>query len=130
MQAHAPKRDPMNISVDLPNSPRGRGEQSGGPPPEPKPLPTLADLRARSTEDVMKTVRGAGMIIEGWIVPEDESITFAEKRQNPVDLIVGSNKDEQNSFGGPPGSSPSARPPSGNACTGICSRTSRLSSRA
>lgn len=48
----------------------------------------------------MKTIRGSGMIIDGYIIPEDESLTFAEKRQNPVDLIVGSNKDEQNSFGG------------------------------
>jgi para-nitrobenzyl esterase len=48
----------------------------------------------------MKTIRGAGMIIDGWIVPEDESMTFAERRQNPVDLIVGSNKDEHTSFGG------------------------------
>jgi para-nitrobenzyl esterase len=80
---------------------RGRGEQNGAPPAEPpRPLPALADLRARSSEDVMKTIRGSGMIIDGWIVPEDESITFAEKRQNQVDLIVGSNKDEQNSFGG------------------------------
>jgi carboxylesterase type B len=35
-----------------------------------------------------------------WIFPEDESITFAQGRQNPVDLIVGSNKDEHLSFGG------------------------------
>ena len=40
------------------------------------------------------------MIIDGWIVPEDESITFAEGRQNAVDLMVGSNKDEHTSFGG------------------------------
>jgi para-nitrobenzyl esterase len=118
----------------------GRGGRGGEPQAEPKPLPALADLRARSSEDVMKTIRGSGMIIDGWIVPEDELITFAQKRQNPVDLIVGSNKDEQNSFGGNVAfrdtemwaacCSPSARPPSGNARTGICSRTSRLSSRA
>jgi para-nitrobenzyl esterase len=77
----------------------GRGGR-GGPPAEPKPLPTLAELRARPADEVMKTLRGSGMIIDGWIVPEDESITFAQGRQNPVDLIVGSNKDEQNSFGG------------------------------
>jgi hypothetical protein len=29
----------------------------------------LAELRARSTEDVAKTLRGSGMIIDGWIVP-------------------------------------------------------------
>jgi para-nitrobenzyl esterase len=34
------------------------------------------------------------MIIDGWIVPDDESITFAEGRQNAVDVLVGSNKDE------------------------------------
>jgi para-nitrobenzyl esterase len=77
----------------------GRGIP-GQPPAETKPLPPLEELRARSSDDVLKTIRGAGMIIDGWIVPEDESITFAERRQNPVDLIVGSNKDEHTSFGG------------------------------
>lgn len=78
---------------------RGRGGR-GSTPAEPRPLPSLEELRARSSDEIMKTVRGSGMIIDGWIIPEDESITFAEGRQNPVDLIVGSNKDEQNSFGG------------------------------
>ena len=77
----------------------GRGRR-GGPPAEPRPLPTLAELRARSTEDVQRTVRGSGMIIDGWIIPEDESITYAQGRQNPVDLISGSNKDEYTAFGG------------------------------
>ena len=48
----------------------------------------------------MKTVRGPGMIIDGWIVAEDETITFAQGRQNAVDMIAGSNKDERTSFGG------------------------------
>jgi para-nitrobenzyl esterase len=77
----------------------GRGGPKGAPE-EPKPLPSLADLRSRSSDEILKTIRGSGMIIDGWIVPEDESITFAQGRQNPVDLIVGSNKDEQMSFGG------------------------------
>ncbi|HET9387291.1 MAG TPA: carboxylesterase family protein [Gemmatimonadales bacterium] len=69
-------------------------------PPAPRPLPSLAELRARSTEEVVKTLRGSGMIIDGWIVPEDLSITFANGRQNAVDLIAGSNKDEHTSMGG------------------------------
>jgi para-nitrobenzyl esterase len=77
----------------------GRGRGGDQLPAEPRPLPTLAELLARSPEDVAK-MRGSGMIIDGWIVPEDESITFAQGHQNPVDLIVGSNRDEQNSFGG------------------------------
>ena len=71
-----------------------------GAPEAPKPLPSLADLRSRSSDEILKTVRGFGMIIDGWIVPEDESITFAQGRQNPVDLIAGSTKDEHTSFGG------------------------------
>jgi para-nitrobenzyl esterase len=77
----------------------GRGTQQGPPPLDTATL-SLADLRSRPADEVLKTIRGAGMIIDGWIVPEDESITYAEKRQNAVDLIVGSNKDEHMSFGG------------------------------
>ena len=40
------------------------------------------------------------MIIDGWIIPEDQSITFANGRQNAVDVIAGSNKDEHTSLGG------------------------------
>ena len=40
------------------------------------------------------------MIIDGWIVPEDLSITFANGKQNAVDVIAGSNKDEHTSLGG------------------------------
>ena len=63
-------------------------------------LPSLAELRSRSSDEILKTLRGAGMIVDGWVVPEDESITFAKGRQNPVDLIVGCDKDEHLSFGG------------------------------
>ncbi|HEV3197747.1 MAG TPA: carboxylesterase family protein [Bryobacteraceae bacterium] len=78
----------------------GRGAQKGAPSGEPRPLPSLSELRARSSDEVMKTLRGSGMIVDGWVVPEDESITFAQGRQNPVALIVGSNKDEHLAFGG------------------------------
>jgi para-nitrobenzyl esterase len=95
-----------------PMVPLARAEQAAAHPPrlgppgarpaeEPaQPLPSLAELRSRSTEDVMTTIRGSGMIIDGWIVPEDLSITFAHGKQNPVDVIVGSNKDEHLSMGG------------------------------
>jgi para-nitrobenzyl esterase len=88
---------------------QGRGGRGGGdsaqpaaPPAPPAPLPPLAELRARSTEEITKTLRGSGMIIDGWIVPEDLSITFANGKQNPVDVIAGSNKDEHSSLGGNP----------------------------
>jgi para-nitrobenzyl esterase len=79
----------------------------GGPPgaqakaeEPPTDFPPLAELRSRSTEEISKTLRGSGMIIDGWIVPEDLSITYAQGKQNPVDVIVGSNKDEHLAMGG------------------------------
>jgi para-nitrobenzyl esterase len=55
---------------------------------------TIAQLRAMSTDDVTAKFRSAGMIVDGWIIPEDPSTTFAAGRQNAVDVLVGSNKDE------------------------------------
>jgi para-nitrobenzyl esterase len=80
----------------------------GGPPgaqqakaeETPTDFPPLAELRSRSTEEISKTLRGSGMIIDGWIVPEDLSITYAQGKQNRVDVIVGSNKDEHLAMGG------------------------------
>jgi len=63
----------------------------GAPPPV---LMPLAELRAKSAEEISRTLFGAGMIVDGWIVPEDESLTFAQGRQQQVDVLVGSNKDE------------------------------------
>jgi len=54
---------------------------------------SLAQLRALPAEQVMK-LRGQGMVVDGWIVPEDLSKTFAEGRQNKVDVLVGSNGEE------------------------------------
>ncbi len=80
---------------------RGAGQPNGSPAQATPPrLPSLAELRARSTEEIVTSVRGAGMIVDGWIVPEDESITFSRGRQNAVDVLVGSNKDEHTSLGG------------------------------
>jgi para-nitrobenzyl esterase len=65
--------------------------QRGAPPPE---LMRLRELRAKSSEEISRTLVGAGLIVDGWIVPEDESLTFAQGRQQPVDVLVGSNKAE------------------------------------
>jgi para-nitrobenzyl esterase len=70
-------------------------------PPAPAPLPSLAELRAKPTAEIRTMGLGGGQpIIDGWIIPEDLSITFANGRQNPVDVIAGFNKDEHTGFGG------------------------------
>lgn len=55
---------------------------------------SLAELRAMSAEEAMKQLPRTGMIVDGWVVPEDLSKTFAAGRQNKVDVLVGSNADE------------------------------------
>ncbi|HEY6817509.1 MAG TPA: carboxylesterase family protein [Croceibacterium sp.] len=63
---------------------------------------TLAQLRALPAAEVQQKLRGHGMIVDGKIITEDLSITFAEGRQNPVDVLAGSNADEGSFAAGPP----------------------------
>jgi para-nitrobenzyl esterase len=65
-----------------------------GPGATPMATLPLSELRAKSTDEITKGLRGAGMIVDGWAIPEDESITFMNGKQNAVDILVGSNKDE------------------------------------
>jgi para-nitrobenzyl esterase len=55
---------------------------------------SLVALRALSADDAANKLPKQGMIIDGWVVPEDLSRTFAQKRQNNVDILIGSNRDE------------------------------------
>ena len=62
-------------------------------------LKSLADLRALPADQVAaKLGRAQGIIVDGWIVPEDQSITFAQGRQNKVAVLLGSNGGEGASF--------------------------------
>jgi para-nitrobenzyl esterase len=54
----------------------------------------LAELRSKPADEISRALRGAGMIADGWAIPEDLSRTFEAGRQNAVDVLVGSNKDE------------------------------------
>ena len=61
-------------------------------------LNSLADARAKPAADVFAAIRGGNLVVDGYLIPEDLSLTFANGRQNPVDLLVGSNKDEGTFF--------------------------------
>lgn len=64
---------------------------------------SFAELQALPADEVAKLSRAQGIIVDGWIVPEDQSITFAQGRQNKVDVLLGSNANEGGSFSfGPP----------------------------
>ena len=63
---------------------------------------TIGDLRAMSTQEVAQNAPGvpAGVIVDGWMIPEDQSLTFLKGKQNDVDVLVGSNQDEGTFFAG------------------------------
>lgn len=63
--------------------------------------PSVAELRALPADEIT-ALRGAGIIVDGWIIPEDLSIVFEEGRQNDVDVLVGSTRDEGSFFAGGP----------------------------
>jgi para-nitrobenzyl esterase len=62
-------------------------------------IKTIAELRSKPLNE-LPPLGGAGLVIDGYIIPEDLSITFANGRQNDVDVLAGSNKDENTFFGG------------------------------
>ncbi|HVZ22428.1 MAG TPA: carboxylesterase family protein [Vicinamibacterales bacterium] len=59
---------------------------------------TIADARAMSADDLLHKGQNGGLIVDGWYVPEDLSLTFAHARQNGIDVLVGSNRDEGTLF--------------------------------
>jgi para-nitrobenzyl esterase len=75
---------------------------------------TLAELRAKPLNELGLLGPGAGvntppagingpLVIDGYLVPEDISLTFMNGRQNAIDVLTGSNKDEANNVGMCPG---------------------------
>jgi para-nitrobenzyl esterase len=60
---------------------------------------SLAELRAMPAADVYQKIRGgSGLVVDGYLIPEDLSLTFAAGKQNAVDVLVGSNQDEGTFF--------------------------------
>lgn len=63
---------------------------------------SIAELRSRPLDQLTGLPSGAALLIDGYLIPEDLSITFRNGKQNAVDVLTGSNKDEAN-FGVCPG---------------------------
>jgi para-nitrobenzyl esterase len=62
-------------------------------------IASIAELRAKPLTE-LPNLGGAGLVIDGYLIPEDLSITFANGKQNDVDVLAGSNKDENTFLGG------------------------------
>jgi len=59
---------------------------------------SLAELRDKSADELLKIGRGTGPIVDGWFIPTDLSTLYFQGRQNDVDVLVGSNQDEGTFF--------------------------------
>lgn len=59
---------------------------------------SIAELRDKPAAEIFKSIRGGGLVVDGYLIPEDLSLTFAAGRQNAVDVLVGSNRDEGTFF--------------------------------
>jgi para-nitrobenzyl esterase len=56
--------------------------------------PTLAALRSKSAEDLLKAPGSFRPCVDGWFLSEDVSATFEQHRQSDVPVIAGYNADE------------------------------------
>jgi para-nitrobenzyl esterase len=60
--------------------------------------PSIKDLRAKSSEDVLKTPGAFSVNVDGWLLPTDVITIFEKGRQNDVPILIGSNADEGTAF--------------------------------
>ena len=77
-------------------------EAAGAKAVEAMGVKSIAELRARPLDQLTGLPGGGGLLVDGYLIPEDLSITFRNGKQNAVDVLTGSNKDEAN-FGLCPG---------------------------
>ena len=65
---------------------------------------SIADLRKIAPDKLPAGGRGQGMawpIIDGWVIPDDQSKLYENKRYNDTPILVGYNSDEGQSFSPP-----------------------------
>jgi para-nitrobenzyl esterase len=88
-----------------------RAEESGARFAQAVGASSLADLRAKSTDELMQASQTppAGSpgfafspIVDGYVIPEDVYLIFAKGKQNDVPVLVGSNADEGTTLRTPP----------------------------
>ena len=62
---------------------------------------SIAELRAKPAEDLMKLGGGASAVVDGYFLPQDVKSIYAAGKQNDVPLLIGSNADEGTAFTAP-----------------------------
>jgi len=75
-------------------------EQAGVKIAESVGAKSLAELRAKPADAILKGGRGTGPVVDGFLIPEDPGAVFLAGKQTEVPVLTGSNRDE--SFSTPP----------------------------
>jgi para-nitrobenzyl esterase len=70
-------------------------EAAGAKAVEALGVKSIAELRAKPMTE-LTGLQSAGLVVDGYVIPEDVSLTFANGKQNAVDVLTGSNTDEAN----------------------------------
>ena len=73
-------------------------EQAGVKMAEQLGAKSLAEMRLVPADAVLKAGRGAGPIVDGWVLPEDPDKVYSQGKQHSVAVLVGSNQDEGTFF--------------------------------
>ncbi|SOD80549.1 carboxylesterase/lipase family protein [Spirosoma fluviale] len=60
---------------------------------------SLAELRAKPADELLKKAQGRGLVIDGYVLPQPVADIFAAGKQNDVRLLTGWNEDEGMVFG-------------------------------
>src|SRR5262245_21234694 len=76
-------------------SPSAQAQENGAKAMAALGVKTIAELRAKPLAE-LTGLGGAGLMVDGYIIPEDLSLLFLNGKQNAVDVLTGSNKDEAN----------------------------------
>ena len=95
----------MGISIGKTTT-LAQAEQAGRKIAEDVGASDLAALRALPAVELQEKGRTGGLIVDGRYIPEDLSTIFSTGKQNAVDILLGSNRDEGTFF---------VRPGTGNA---------------
>src|SRR5262245_28821019 len=70
----------------------GQAQENGAKAMATLGVKTITELRAKPLAE-LTGLGGAGLVVDGYIIPEDLSITFMNGKQNAEDVLTGSNKD-------------------------------------
>ena len=76
-------------------TPAQNAQANGAKAMEALGVKSIAELRAKPLNELTGCPAG-GLVVDGYLIPEDLSLTFMNGKQNAVDVLTGSNKDEAN----------------------------------